>query len=147
MGLAGDPLGLAASVRRVVQQTDVRVPVSSMITQARQIDQTIGQERTFAMLCTCFATLALLMACVGLYGTMAYSVARRTNGIGIRMALGAEHGRLIWMVLRDDLPHRTVDCPPRRVAIRSGPVAEELTRRRGDAEGGRGEPPKAERSN
>jgi macrolide transport system ATP-binding/permease protein len=100
---AGDPLGLADSVRRVVQQVDARVPVSSMITQRRTIDQTIGQERTFAMLCTCFAVLALLIACVGLYGTMAYSVARRTNEIGIRMALGAARRRLIWMVLRDVL--------------------------------------------
>jgi predicted permease len=100
---AGDPLALAAAVRRVVQQIDPRIPVSSMITQTRQIDQTIGQERTFAMLCTCFAILALLIACVGLYGTMAYNVARRTNEIGIRMALGAARRRLIWMVLRDVL--------------------------------------------
>src|SRR5439155_22227579 len=100
---AGDPLGLADAVRRVVQKIDARIPVSNMITQTRQIDQTIGQERTFAMLCTCFAVLALLIACVGLYGTMAYSVARRTNEIGIRMALGAARRGLIWMVLRDVL--------------------------------------------
>jgi len=63
----------------------------------------MSQERTFATLCTCFAVLALLIACVGLYGTMAYSVARRTNEIGIRMALGAERRRVIWMVLREVL--------------------------------------------
>ena len=100
---AGDPLALAAAARRAVAQADARVPVSEIATQARRIDQTIGQERTFATLCTCFAVLALLIACVGLYGTMAYSVARRTNEIGIRMALGAERRRLIWMVLRDVL--------------------------------------------
>ena len=100
---AGDPLALAASARRIVAQADARVPVSEISTQARRIDQTIGQERTFATLCTCFAVLAVLIACVGLYGTMAYSVARRTNEIGIRMALGAERRRLIWMVLRDVL--------------------------------------------
>src|SRR5262249_47436187 len=65
------------------------------------IEQTIGQERTFATLCTSFALLALVIACVGLYGTMAYSVARRTNEIGLRMALGAERRRLVWMVLRE----------------------------------------------
>jgi macrolide transport system ATP-binding/permease protein len=97
----GDPMALASAARQVVRQADERLPVSSLMTQSRQIDQTIGQERTFAMLCTCFAVLAVLIACVGLYGMMAYRVARRTNEIGIRMALGAERRRLIWMVLRE----------------------------------------------
>ena len=100
---AGEPLALAAAARRIVGQADPRVPVSEIATQARRIDQTIGQERTFATLCTCFAILAVLIACLGLYGTMSYSVARRTNEIGIRMALGAERRRLIWMVQRDVL--------------------------------------------
>ena len=100
---AGDPLGLANTVRQAVHQADARVPVSNVITQARQVDQTIGQERTFAMLCTCFAVLAVLIACVGLYGTMAYNVARRTSEIGLRMALGAQRRRLLWMVLREVL--------------------------------------------
>jgi predicted permease len=100
---AGDPLAMAAAARRIVAQADARVPVSEISTQARRIDQTIGQERTFAMLCSCFAILAVLIACVGLYGSMAYNVARRTNEIGIRMALGAERRRLMWMVLRDVL--------------------------------------------
>jgi predicted permease len=98
---AGDPMALAGSVRQIVQQIDGRVPVSNVVTQTKQIDQTIAQERTFAMLCTCFAVLAVLIACVGLYGTMSYSVARRTNELGLRMALGAERRRLIWMVLRE----------------------------------------------
>ena len=70
------------------------------MTQSQRIDNTIAQERTFAGLCTAFAILALLIACVGLYGTMAYAVSRQTNEIGIRMALGAEQPRIIWMVLR-----------------------------------------------
>jgi len=100
---AGDPSGLASSVRQVLRRTDTRIPVSSLVTQSKQIDQTIGQERTFAILCTSFAVLALLIASVGLYGMMAYRVARRTNEIGIRMALGAERRRLIWMVQREVL--------------------------------------------
>ena len=100
---AGDATGLAAAVRRIVREADSRIPISSLLTQDRQIEQTIGQERTFAMLCTCFAVLAALIAFVGLYGLMAYSVARRTNEIGIRMALGAERRRLMWMVLREVL--------------------------------------------
>jgi ABC-type antimicrobial peptide transport system permease subunit len=79
------------------------VPISEVSTQAARIDQTISQERTFAYLCACFAMLALAIACVGLYGTMAYAVARRTNEIGIRMALGAERQRIVWMVLREVL--------------------------------------------
>src|SRR5260370_16153339 len=98
---ATDPLGFVREVRQIVHEVGPRVPVFNMITQSAQIDQTIGQERTFAELCTCFAVLALVIACVGLYGTMAYAVARRTSEIGIRMALGAEHHRIIWMVLRE----------------------------------------------
>ncbi len=98
---AGDPMALAGAARRVVHDADARIPVLNVKTQAEQIDQTIGQERTFAMLCTCFAVLAVGIAFVGLYGMMAYSVARRTNEIGIRMALGAERGRLMWMVVRE----------------------------------------------
>lgn len=100
---AGDPLSLAASVRKIVHEEAPLVPVTGMMTQTETIDKTISQERTFADLCTAFAVLALVIACVGLYGTMAYAVSRRTNEIGIRMALGAERPRIIWMVLREVL--------------------------------------------
>src|SRR5262249_42751039 len=96
-----DPMALASAAREVVRQADSRIPVTELRTQEAVIDQTIGQERTFATLCTSFALLAVAIACVGLYGTMAYSVARRTNEIGLRMALGAERRRLVWMVLRE----------------------------------------------
>jgi len=98
---AGDPMSLVTAAREAVRQADSRIPVNDIRTQEAVIDQTIGQERTFATLCTVFALLAVAIACLGLYGTMAYSVARRTNEIGLRMALGAERGRLIWMVLRE----------------------------------------------
>jgi len=101
MRSAGDPMAMASAAREVVRQADSRIPVTDMKTQEAVIDQTIGQERTFAMLCTAFALLAVAIACVGLYGTMAYAVARRTNEIGLRMALGAQRRRLIWMVLRE----------------------------------------------
>jgi macrolide transport system ATP-binding/permease protein len=98
---SGDPLRYVNTVREIVRQADPRVPVTDVKTQAAQIDQTMNQEIIFARLCTAFAVLALLIACVGLYGTMAYTVARRTGEIGIRMALGAQRGAVVWMVLRE----------------------------------------------
>jgi len=97
----GDPMALANSARELVRQADSRIPITNLKTQEAVINQTIGQERTFATLCTAFALLAVAIACVGLYGTMAHSVVRRTNEIGLRMALGADRRRLIWMVLRE----------------------------------------------
>jgi len=88
-------------VRQIVREADRRVPVTSVRTQAAEIDQTINQEIVFARLCSAFALLALTIACVGLYATMSYAVARRTSEIGLRMALGAGQGTVTWMVLRE----------------------------------------------
>ena len=97
----GDPVNYAAAVRQIVREADERVPVTNLKTQAADIDQTINQEIVFARLCSAFAILALTIACVGLYATMAYAVARRTSEIGLRLALGAGRGAVIWMMLRD----------------------------------------------
>jgi predicted permease len=96
----GDPLKFVQSVREFVREQDSRVAVTNVVTQAAEIDRTISRELTFAKLCTGFAILALLTACVGLYGTMSYSVARQIGEIGIRMALGAQRDAMVWMVLR-----------------------------------------------
>jgi predicted permease len=100
---AGNPLSAVAAVRRIVRDASRDVPITEVTTQAQRIEQTISQQRTFAHLGSCFAALALLIACVGLYGAMAYTVARRTGEIGIRMALGAARPKIIWMVLREVL--------------------------------------------
>jgi predicted lysophospholipase L1 biosynthesis ABC-type transport system permease subunit len=99
----GNPLGLVSAVREVANEVSPRVPVFRITTQAEQVERTIGQEKTFAQLCACFAVLALTMASVGLYGMMGYAVSRRTNEIGIRMALGSGRGRIIGMVLGEVL--------------------------------------------
>jgi len=97
---AGDPLRYVKSVREIVWEADSRIPVTNVVTQAAEIDRTISREIMFAKLCTGFAALALLIACVGLYGTVSYNVARQVGEIGIRMALGAQRGAVVWMVLR-----------------------------------------------
>jgi len=97
---AGDPLRFVQSVHEIVREADSRIPVTNVVTQAAEIDRTISQEVTFAKLSTGFAVLALLIACVGLYGTVSYNVARQVGEIGIRMALGAQRGAVVWMVLR-----------------------------------------------
>jgi predicted permease len=99
----GDPLRYVDSVREIVREADARLPVSEVRTQAADIDQTINQEIAFAELCSGFAILALVIAGVGLYGTVSYNVARRTGEIGIRMALGAQRGGVVRMVLREVL--------------------------------------------
>jgi macrolide transport system ATP-binding/permease protein len=100
---AGNPPGYASAVREIVHQADARIPVAGLSTQVAQIEREMVSEALFARLCTAFAMLALAIACVGLYGTTSYAVARRTGEIGIRMALGAQRGTVVWMVLRDVL--------------------------------------------
>jgi predicted permease len=100
---AGNPLVVASTVRQIVRQLDSRIAVSDLKTQAAHIDEAISQEIALARLCTVFALLALVIACVGLYGTVAFNVTRRTGEIGIRMALGAQRAGIIWLVLRSVL--------------------------------------------
>jgi len=100
---AGDPLALATAVRQTVRRADSRLAIYDLGTQSAHIDQEISTEITLARLCTGFAALALLIACVGLYGTVAFNVSRRTNEIGVRMTLGATPGHIVWIVLREIL--------------------------------------------
>jgi macrolide transport system ATP-binding/permease protein len=100
---AADPLALVNSVREAVHQADARLPISDIRTQKAEVEESMYQEMMLAELCSAFAVLALAIACVGLYGSISYSVARRTGEIGIRIALGAQRGPLVWMVLREVL--------------------------------------------
>ncbi|HYE87536.1 MAG TPA: ABC transporter permease [Vicinamibacterales bacterium] len=96
-----DPLQLVPAVRDVVRAADPRIPLTGITTQAAEINSTINQEIVLARLVSAFAIVALVIACVGLYGTLAYGVARRTREIGIRVALGAKRPTVIWMVMRE----------------------------------------------
>src|SRR5262249_13749875 len=96
---AGDATALIAAVRQAVRSIDDRLPLFDVRTQTQQIDELLFQERLFAKLTGFFGTLALTLVCVGLYGIMSYAVGRRTSEIGIRMALGAQRGNILGMVL------------------------------------------------
>jgi len=96
-----DPNELVRLVRVVVSGVDNKLPLFRVRTQTEQVDQTLFQEHIVSRLSSCFAIVAVLLACVGLYGLMAYTVNRRTSEIGIRMALGAERSRIARMMFRD----------------------------------------------
>jgi predicted permease len=87
------------SLRRALGEVDGRVPLASVTTLQSQIDQSTGTERLLARLIGAFSALALLLSCAGLYGVVSQAVARRTNEVGIRMALGADRARIVSMVL------------------------------------------------
>jgi len=98
-----DPNQLMSAIRSKVRDMDSNIPIYGMRTTEVQINNSLSSERMIASLSAVFGFLATLLAVIGLYGVMAYTVAQRTREVGIRMALGAAQGSVIWMVMREVL--------------------------------------------
>jgi predicted permease len=94
---------LVDEVRREVAAVDRNLPIFRIKTLRAQADESLLKERLLALLSSFFGALAMFLACLGLYGLMAYAVARRTSEIGIRLALGARRDHILWLVLRETL--------------------------------------------
>jgi predicted permease len=99
----GDPGRITGSVRAALAGIDPNLPILEVRTMSEEVDQLIDQQRLISQLSTFFSLLALSLACIGLYGVMTYNVIRRTNEIGLRIALGASTGGVLWMILKESL--------------------------------------------
>jgi predicted permease len=100
---ATNPRSIVALVRGVVGEVDKDLPISDVMTESDTIEQLLFQERLIARLSSFFGALALVVACVGLYGLLSYEVTRRTREIGIRMALGAARSNVLGVIVRQGL--------------------------------------------
>jgi predicted permease len=99
----GDPTNIENEIRAAVAEVDPNLPLLKVRTISEEVDLFVENERLISQLASFFSALALLLACVGLYGIMTYNVLRRTSEIGVRIALGAQSGGILWMVLKESM--------------------------------------------
>jgi predicted permease len=101
LNVEGNPRGALAIARRVVHEMEPKAPVMNMKTVEHQLEESLVTERMIASLSTVFTILAVALAVLGLYGVMGYMVTQRAREIGIRVALGAQFGNVVWLVMRE----------------------------------------------
>ena len=104
----GDPAPVITAVRNAITQVNPQIVVSNVSTLAESVDGSIATQKLIAQLSAFFGALAVFLACIGIYGLLSYAVLRRTNEIGIRLALGAQTRTLRWMVLRESIVLLTI---------------------------------------
>jgi ABC-type antimicrobial peptide transport system permease subunit len=101
--IAGDPSALLPTIQKTVQALDPNLPLETPMTQQAVFEQSYSQQEMFSRLSAFFGMLAAFLVAIGLYGTLAYRLGRRTSEIGIRMALGAGRPAVLWMLLRESM--------------------------------------------
>jgi len=100
---AGDPSSMANNLAAVVQSIDADLPLARVRTMYQIVDDSLAGDRFATALLATFAVIALILAAIGIYGVMSFSVAQQTHEIGLRMALGASPGRVLSLVLREGI--------------------------------------------